>query len=592
MNKFDYKNLTPFKWFVLENFPFIEADFDALTEWQLFCKLGKEMNKIINSENTLGAQVETLTDYVSNYFDNLDVQDEINNKLNEMTESGELQEIIEQFLNSNSLLCFNTVNDMKNSENLINGCFVTTFGFYEINDGGGALYKIRNINNNDVVDNMFIIPILENSLIAELIFNGEVLVNSCGVYGDGIHDDYSKLNELITKAKNKNCKLKFNSNSTYLLSQGIDVSNLYVDFNNSKIRGYGTNTKEALIIVNSEEYYTTFENINLDCTNVNNGINLIQARKCYITNVNIINIKSVGIRYTGGYEVKINHVNLTGDGVSECYGMYNYGHDGAFTDVVLIDCYIGVFNHGFNIYNDIHGWIYSEELYYHSCFFNIELNPIIATNIYSDTYHWVICSESDIAECVFTNLYSLTSERALTIEKLQGEPISLHHGKSAQYNARYINIKNSIIQAPSFGINWNTNNENQVLDFAGVIDARFPSNINNYLQGIPNSPSITLPNKLEKTTELVNLNMDTVDINCFYKILTPAQSYQLTLPFFVKPCRLLVYETSQWDSAELVGIAYFNNNTCSISINSQHTLTTNKYLYMCGVLPRIYRTNS
>ena len=28
---FDYKNLSPFKWFVLENFPFIEADFDAFT---------------------------------------------------------------------------------------------------------------------------------------------------------------------------------------------------------------------------------------------------------------------------------------------------------------------------------------------------------------------------------------------------------------------------------------------------------------------------------------------------------------------------------------------------------------------------------
>lgn len=93
MNKFNFNKLTPFKWFVLENFPFIEADFDALTEWQLFCKLGKEINKIINSENTLGTQMENVTNafidlqnYVNNYFENLDVQDEINNKLNEMTQ--------------------------------------------------------------------------------------------------------------------------------------------------------------------------------------------------------------------------------------------------------------------------------------------------------------------------------------------------------------------------------------------------------------------------------------------------------------------------------------------------------------------------
>ena len=103
MNKYDYNNLTPFKWFVLENFPFIEADFDALTNWQLFCKLGKEMNKIINTMNNLGQGMEDfsqelinsfneftteinttvedyitrfnhLKDFVDNYFDNLDVQ--------------------------------------------------------------------------------------------------------------------------------------------------------------------------------------------------------------------------------------------------------------------------------------------------------------------------------------------------------------------------------------------------------------------------------------------------------------------------------------------------------------------------------------
>ena len=56
MNEYDYKNLTPFKWFMLENFPFIEADFDALTNWQLFCKLGNEMNKIINNVNAVGQQ--------------------------------------------------------------------------------------------------------------------------------------------------------------------------------------------------------------------------------------------------------------------------------------------------------------------------------------------------------------------------------------------------------------------------------------------------------------------------------------------------------------------------------------------------------
>lgn len=119
MNKFNYKNLCPFKWFVLQNFPFIEADFDAITNWQLFCKLGEEMNKIIEKVNQAGEQTENLTNafielqnYVNNYFENLDVQEEINNKLDEMAEGGELAEIINQeiFTELNNRVLQNTNN--------------------------------------------------------------------------------------------------------------------------------------------------------------------------------------------------------------------------------------------------------------------------------------------------------------------------------------------------------------------------------------------------------------------------------------------------------------------------------------------------
>ena len=97
--------LTPFKWFILENFPYIEDDFDALTNWQMFCKLGKEINKIIEKTNLTGEQVENLTNafnelknYIDNYFENLDVQEEINNKLDEMAISGELTEVLSEYL--------------------------------------------------------------------------------------------------------------------------------------------------------------------------------------------------------------------------------------------------------------------------------------------------------------------------------------------------------------------------------------------------------------------------------------------------------------------------------------------------------------
>ena len=207
MNKeninYEYKKLCPFKWFVLENFPFIEADFDALTNWQLFCKLGQEMNKIINSVNSSGEQVEALTkafnnlqDYVNNYFDNLDVQEEINNKLNEMAESGELEEIISQYLNTNAILFFKTVDDMKKATNLRNGSVCKTLGFYSENDGGSGTYKITN-NSLLNIDNMFVHQV-SNNLKAELIIeNNTINILSIGARRQNKNIKYDIKNYLL-----------------------------------------------------------------------------------------------------------------------------------------------------------------------------------------------------------------------------------------------------------------------------------------------------------------------------------------------------------------------------------------------------------
>lgn len=168
MNKLDYKYeiLTPFKLCVIENFPFIEADFDAITNYQLMCKLAEYLNKISKNQNTM--QTNMLE--INNWFNNLDVQEEINNKLDEMAESGELTELIAQYLNLNGVLAFNTINELKNADNIVNGSVARTLGFNAISDGYGALYKIRTITSSDIVDNENIIALnISNTLIAEKI---------------------------------------------------------------------------------------------------------------------------------------------------------------------------------------------------------------------------------------------------------------------------------------------------------------------------------------------------------------------------------------------------------------------------------------
>lgn len=86
--------IPPFKFFVLQNFPFIEEDFDALTNYELMCKIVQYVKTIANETNGLDDRVTAL----ENWFKDLDVQDEIDNKLDDMAESGELAEIINQEL--------------------------------------------------------------------------------------------------------------------------------------------------------------------------------------------------------------------------------------------------------------------------------------------------------------------------------------------------------------------------------------------------------------------------------------------------------------------------------------------------------------
>ena len=74
---------------------------DSLSYYELLCKVVNYLNNTIADVNTLGADVDNLhkafiqlQDYVNNYFSTLDVQEEINNKLDAMAQDGTLTSIL------------------------------------------------------------------------------------------------------------------------------------------------------------------------------------------------------------------------------------------------------------------------------------------------------------------------------------------------------------------------------------------------------------------------------------------------------------------------------------------------------------------
>ena len=168
IDKKEYLPIGPFRGWVLQNFPFIEADFDALTNYQLWCKVVEYINVIAFNQELLEDSNDELIDafnnlktYVDSYLDNLDVEGYVNNKLDEMAESGQLQEIMESYVQVEGILAYNTLNNLKNADNLIEGSFTKIYGKITYNDGLGAFYKIRLKTDEDIIDEDNIIS-LEN----------------------------------------------------------------------------------------------------------------------------------------------------------------------------------------------------------------------------------------------------------------------------------------------------------------------------------------------------------------------------------------------------------------------------------------------
>lgn len=174
-------------------------------EEQLFWLCDFLENTVIPIANNNGKAIEELQalyvqlqNYVDNYFDNLDIQTEINNKLNDMAESGQLAEIISQYIQLQGLSTFNTVADMKLAENLIDGSMAKTFGFHSFNDGGDAYYKIRDVLNTDVIDELHLFALADADLVAELVVPTRLNVKQVGAYGDNSHDDTTSFTTALT----------------------------------------------------------------------------------------------------------------------------------------------------------------------------------------------------------------------------------------------------------------------------------------------------------------------------------------------------------------------------------------------------------
>lgn len=255
----------------------------------------------------LSNAIEQLQQYVDSYFKNLDVQNEINNKLDQMATDGTLQEIITTYIQSNVAWTFDTVADMKSATNLISGSYAQTLGYYALNDGGGAIYKI---SGTGTADEMFTIAV--GTLCADLVYANEVETLQLGIKNDGSEDISSKLNAVIGNTKIS--KLVFTKGS-YTVNDTIDINRkIELDLNGSTI----TYTKENDALFDISTTYKikpTIKNGYIIGTDNNTCFNIVRYNESTPAWGGSVNLYNLDVR---GFSKAIYALNIFNCEITDC----------------------------------------------------------------------------------------------------------------------------------------------------------------------------------------------------------------------------------------------------------------------------------
>lgn len=418
---------SPFRRFVTTIGVFPTAFTDAMTYYECLAYLVKYLEEtVIPAVNENAEAVEELQrlyiqlkTFVDTYFENLDVQEEINNKLDAMVEAGTLQEIITTYIQANVAWCFDTVADMKAATNLVAGSYAQTLGYHSIDDNGKALYLIRTKSESDTIDGGKLISLNDETLVAELIIdNKEVTPEQFGAYGDGEHNDTTALQNALNSGNTVKCVNHYLIDSTVSVYDSLIMDDKsFIKFDSS-VTGVGVSVAHGQGQMKNKTY-----TINVDAQGYSEtAIAFGQPKKCkcklYVINAGTTAIDTNYYSDAGNNENVfecdvIGNVNgTTVNGVKvDCKDSY-------FTHIITQDCLNGVLlDHGELICTTVHCWLQSATLntmWENSCTIKSTGNYNIYIDwLYQDTMRYGIYTTNGISGYVrffeFNTLNATTS---------------------------------------------------------------------------------------------------------------------------------------------------------------------------------------
>lgn len=195
----------------------------------LVCQLQREVKKLLQTTDAklllMNGKIAECCSYLKDNLSN-----SIRCLLSDMKNSGELDKIITEVVMcsvNKRVIFMDTVAKMKESILQV-GDVIQTLGFYEINDGGAAIYKIREPKVDDN-ENSGLLHFTVNNLVAEIIAKETLNIKQLGA-----KDNEDCTNVFKSLSKFKGIKI-FLPKATYYLSDIIDLENINLEGNDTKI---------------------------------------------------------------------------------------------------------------------------------------------------------------------------------------------------------------------------------------------------------------------------------------------------------------------------------------------------------------------
>lgn len=369
--------LPPFKAFLASNIPSVYDN--TLTYYEELVKLIAYLEQqVIPAVNKNTADIEEykdglkeLKEYVDNYFDNLDIQTEINNKLDAMAQSGQLATIIAQFLDAAPVFAFGTINGLENATNLNDSTIARVIGNTAANAGDGAYYLIRTKTESDNPDGFNLVAV-GDALVGERVLDANIValnsspinVKFYGAKGDGTTDDTQVIQNIINN--NPRATLYFPSGN-YLIRSGLKVNHknpvsfrleddarLFTDTSLTCLLDLATDRDpdpDEHFHVQTDGYITRIQGGVFDCNYCQYGIRTqssgarLWMNGCRLENVDYYGIYLNQDAFYSSVSANLQNLNIQGKtsaSSNASTAIYSNGHDSKMFNISIVGTKIGI----------------------------------------------------------------------------------------------------------------------------------------------------------------------------------------------------------------------------------------------------------